>query len=85
MNFLTLVYTKMFKKSREEVYSMDNDKKRGGVRKGAGRKSTGRKRDKTISFKGTDEEREMIYKILDNLKETRIGALLKILQKYNKK
>lgn len=64
---------------------MDNDKKRGGVRKGAGRKSTGRKRDKTISFKVTDEEREMIYKILDNLKETRIGALLKILQKYNKK
>ena len=85
MNFLMLVYTKMFKKSREEVYSMDNDKKRGGVRKGAGRKSTGRERDKTISFKVTDEEREMIYKILDNLKETRTGALLKILQEYNKK
>ena len=69
---------------------MENTKSR-GVKKGetpqwkVGRKATGRKRDKTISFKVTDEEREMIYKILDNLKKTRAGALLKILKKYNKK
>lgn len=85
MNFLALVYTKMFEKSREEVYSMDDEKKRGGIRKGAGRKPTGRERNKTISFKVTDEERELIYKILDNLNETRTGALLKILQEYHKK
>ncbi len=69
---------------------MENIKPR-GVKKGetpqwkVGRKATGRKRDKTISFKVTDEEREMIYKILDNLNETRTGALLKILQEYHKK
>jgi transcriptional regulator, MarR family len=86
MNFLALVYTKMFKKSREEVYSMNNDKKRGGVRKGAGRKSTGRERDKTISFKVTDEEREKIYKTFD-FKETlgfkekgRVEVLLDIMR-----
>ena len=62
-----------------------------GVKKGetpqwkVGRKATGRKRDKTISFKVTDEEREMIHKILANLNETRTGALLKILQEYHKK
>ena len=62
-----------------------------GLKKGetpqwkVGRKATGRKRDKTISFKVTDEEREMIHKILDNLNETRTGALLKILQEYHKK
>lgn len=65
---------------------MNNDKKRGGVRKGAGRKSTGRERDKTISFKVTDEEREKIYKTFD-FKETlgfkekgRVEVLLDIMR-----
>ena len=53
MNFLILVYTKIFKKSREKMCSMDNDKKIGGIRKGAVRK-----RDKTISLKVTDKKRE---------------------------
>ena len=63
---------------------MENIKPR-GVKKGetpqwkVGRKATGRKRDKTISFKVTDEEREMIYKILDNIGGTRTDALLKLL------
>ncbi len=43
----------MFKKSREKMCSMDNDKKIGGIRKGAVRK-----RDKTISLKVTDKKRE---------------------------
>lgn len=69
---------------------MENIKPR-GVKKGetpqwkVGRKATGLKRNKNISFKVTEEEREMIYKILDNLNETRTGALLKILQEYHKK
>lgn len=69
---------------------MENVKPR-GVKKGetpqwkVGRKATGLKRNKNISFKVTEEEREMIYKILDNLNETRTGALLKILQEYHKK
>ena len=69
---------------------MKNTKPR-GVKKGetpqwkVGRKATGLKRNKNISFKVTEEEREMIYKILDNLNETRTGALLKILQEYHKK
>lgn len=69
---------------------MKNTKPR-GVKKGetpqwkVGRKATGLKRNKNISFKVTEEEREMIYKILDNLNETRTEALLKILQEYHKK
>ena len=83
MNFLTLVYTKMFKKSREEVYSMDNYKKRGGIREGAGRKSTGRKRDKTISFKVTAEERDYMYKRLDFKKEGRGDSLIGMMKLYD--
>lgn len=59
---------------------MDNEKKRGGVRKGAGRKSTGRERDKTISFKVTAEERDYIYKRLDFKEKGRVKALLDIMK-----
>ena len=82
MNFLMLVYTKMFKKSREEVYSMDDEKKRGGIRKGAGRKPTGRERNKTISFKVTEKERQYMYKVLDKIGDTRTDSFLKLLKKY---
>ena len=59
---------------------MEKEKKRGGRRKGAGRKPTGRERNKTISFKVTDEEREKIYKILDFKEKGRVEALLDIMR-----
>lgn len=59
---------------------MDDEKKRGGIRKGAGRKPTGRERNKTISFKVTDEERELIYKKLDEIGGNRTEALLKMIK-----
>ena len=56
-----------------------------GVKKGetptwkVGRKATGLKRNKSISFKVTEEEREKIYDILDKIGGTRTDALLKLL------
>ena len=44
-----------------------------------GRKPTGLKRNKSISFKVTEEEREKIYDILDKIGGTRTDALLKLL------
>ena len=63
---------------------MENVKPR-GVKKGetprwkVGRKATGLKRNKSISFKVTEEEREKIYDILDKIGGTRTDALLKLL------
>ena len=63
---------------------MENVKPR-GVKKGespnwkVGRKPTGLKRNKSISFKVTKEEREKIYDILDKIGGTRTDALLKLL------
>ena len=63
---------------------MENIKPR-GVKKGetpqwkVGRKATGLKRNKSISFKVTEEEREKIYDILDKIGGTRTDALLKLL------
>ncbi|MBF4807011.1 MAG: hypothetical protein HXM47_10535, partial [Pseudoleptotrichia goodfellowii] len=54
------------------------------IRKGAGRKSTGRERDKTISFKVTEDEREYIYKVLDKIGGKRTESILKLLKKYEK-
>lgn len=57
-----------------------------GVKKGespswnVGRKATGRERDKNISFRVTEEEKEKIYKILDEIGGTRTDALLKLLE-----
>ena len=65
---------------KKGVKIMDNEKKRGGIREGAGRKSTGRERDKTISFKVTDEERDYIYKRLDFKEKGRVKALLDIMK-----
>ena len=59
---------------------MNNDKKRGGVRKGAGRKATGRERNKNISFRVTQEEKELIYKKLDEIGGNRTEALLKMIK-----
>jgi len=68
---------------------MENIKPR-GVKKGetpqwkVGRKATGLKRNKNISFKVTEEEREKIYDILDKIGGTRTDALLKLLGYKNK-
>lgn len=63
---------------------MENNEKRGGIRKGAGRKPTGRERDKTISFKVTEDEREYIYKVLNKIGGKRTESILKLLKKYEK-
>lgn len=47
-----------------------------------GRKATGRERDKTISFKVTEKEREYMYKVLDKIGDTRTDSFLKLLKKY---
>ena len=66
---------------------MKNEKKPRGVQKGetpswnVGRKATGLKRNKSISFRVTEKEREFIYKKLDKIGGKRIEALLKILEK----
>lgn len=63
---------------------MENTKPR-GVKKGetpqwkVGRKATGLKRNKSISFKVTEEEREKIYDTLDKIGGTRTDALLNLL------
>ncbi len=64
---------------------MENDKKRGGIRKGAGRKPTGRERNKNISFRVTEKEKEEIYNALDKIGKTRTEALLKIIEEYENK
>nr|DAS74001.1 MAG TPA: bacterial mobilization protein [Caudoviricetes sp.] len=63
------------------------EKETRGAKKGrvvnwnVGRKATGLKRNKTISFKVTEKEREFIYEKLDKIGGKRIEALLKILKK----
>lgn len=63
-------------------------KKARGVKKGekrtweAGRKATGRKRDKSVTFKMTGEEKEFLLKKLKETKQkTNTDALLKIIKK----
>ena len=46
-----------------------------------GRKATGRERDKNISFRVTQEEKEFIYKVLDEVGGNRTDALIKKLKK----
>ena len=59
-----------------------------GVKKGetptwkVGRKATGRERNKNISFRVTQEEKELIYKILDEVGGNRTDALIKKLKKW---
>lgn len=68
---------------------MEKEIKPRGVKKGetpqwkVGRKATGLKRNKNISFKVTEEEKERIYDILDKIGGTRTEALLLILRKYS--
>ena len=68
---------------------MEKEIKPRGVKKGetpqwkVGRKATGLKRNKNISFKVTEEEKEKIYDILDKIGGTRTEALLLILRKYS--
>ena len=58
-----------------------------GVKKGetpkwkVGRKATGRERNKNISFRETQEEKELIYKKLDEIGGGRTDALIKKLKK----
>ena len=58
-----------------------------GVKRGetpawkVGRKSTGRTRDKNISFRVTEEEKELIYRVLDEVGGNRTDALIKKLKK----
>nr|DAX27899.1 MAG TPA: NikA, BACTERIAL CONJUGATION, RELAXASE, DNA [Caudoviricetes sp.] len=58
-----------------------------GVKKGekrmwvAGRKATGRTRDKNISFRVTEEEKQLIYRILEEIGGNRTDALIKKLKK----
>ena len=62
------------------------DKKPRGVKKGetprwkVGRKSTGRERNKNISFRVTQEEKELIYKKLNKIGGNRTEALLKMIK-----
>nr|DAX97357.1 MAG TPA: NikA, BACTERIAL CONJUGATION, RELAXASE, DNA [Caudoviricetes sp.] len=57
-----------------------------GVKKGetptwkVGRKATGRERNKNISFRVTQEEKELIYKKLDEIGGNRTEALLKMIK-----
>ena len=57
-----------------------------GVKKGetptwkVGRKATGRERNKNISFRITQEEKELIYKKLDEIGGNRTEALLKMIK-----
>ena len=65
---------------------MEKTKSR-GVKKGqtpawkVGRKATGRERNKNISFRVTEKEKELIYKILDEVGGNRTDALIKKLKK----
>lgn len=58
-----------------------------GVKRGetpawkVGRKATGRERDKNISFRVTQEEKELIYRVLDKVGGNRTDALIKKLKK----
>lgn len=58
-----------------------------GVKKGetpawkVGRKATGRERDKNISFRVTQSEKELIYRVLDEVGGNRTDALIKKLKK----
>lgn len=58
-----------------------------GVKRGespvwnVGRKATGRTRDKNISFRVTEEEKELIYRVLDEVGGNRTDALIKKLKK----
>lgn len=51
---------------------------------GSGRKATGRERDKNISFRVTESEKEYIYKVLDELEMTRTDAIIEIMKYYKK-
>jgi hypothetical protein len=62
-------------------------KKARGVKKGekrtweAGRKATGRKRDKSVTFKMTEEEKEfLLEKLKETGQKTNTDALLKIIK-----
>ena len=65
---------------------MEKTKSR-GVKKGqtpawkVGRKATGRERNNNISFRVTEKEKELIYKILDEVGGNRTDALIKKLKK----
>lgn len=68
---------------------MEEKKKRGrpvGIPRAetAGRKATGRIRNKTFNFKVTEEEKDRIFKILDLTGMNRADGLLKILEEYEK-
>ena len=71
---------------RQEGGDMEKVKPR-GVKKGetpawkVGRKATGRERNKNISFRVTQEEKELIYKVLDEVGGNRTAALIKKLKK----
>jgi hypothetical protein len=70
---------------RQEGGEMEKIKAR-GVKKGqtpnwkVGRKATGRERNKNISFRVTQEEKELIYKKLDEIGGNRTEALLKMIK-----
>lgn len=70
---------------RQEGGDMEKVKPR-GVKKGqtpawkVGRKATGRERDKNISFRVTEKEKELIYKKLDEIGGNRTEALLKMIK-----
>ena len=68
---------------------MEEKKKRGrplGIPRAetAGRKATGRIRNKTFNFKVTEEEKEKIFEILDLTGLKRTDGLIKILEEYEK-
>lgn len=50
----------------------------------AGRKATGRVRNKTFNFKVTEEEKKKIFEILTLTGLKRTDGLLKILEEYEK-
>ena len=58
-----------------------------GVKKGqtpawkVGRKATGRERNKNISFRVTQSEKGLIYRVLDGVGGNRTDALIKKLKK----
>lgn len=51
---------------------------------GSGRKATGRVRDKNISFRVSEEEKQFIYDTLDKLEKDRTTAIIEIFEYYNK-
>ncbi len=52
-----------------------------GRKKGSGQ---GRKRDKNISFRVSEEEKEYIYNILDRAGTDRTGAIISIFKEFEK-